>query len=40
MAVSLAFGSLFATMITLFLVPGIYLIMEDLKNLSSRKRQS
>ena len=33
MAVSLAFGSLFATVITLFLVPGIYLILEDAKNL-------
>ena len=29
MAVSLAFGILFATVITLFLVPGIYLILED-----------
>jgi multidrug efflux pump subunit AcrB len=38
MAVSLAFGSLFATAITLFLVPGIYLILEDVKNLSARKR--
>lgn len=33
MAVSLAFGILFATVITLFLVPGIYLILEDVKNL-------
>ena len=40
MAVSLAFGSLFATVITLFLVPGIYLILEDVKNLVSRKRQA
>ena len=37
MAVSLAFGSLFASVITLFLVPGAYLIMEDLKNLTARK---
>ena len=36
MAVSLAFGILFATVITLFLVPGIYLILEDIKNLVSR----
>ncbi|MDP4625705.1 MAG: efflux RND transporter permease subunit [Akkermansiaceae bacterium] len=36
MAVSLAFGILFATVITLFLVPGIYLILEDLKNLGGR----
>ncbi|MGJ8642648.1 MAG: efflux RND transporter permease subunit [Luteolibacter sp.] len=37
MAVSLAFGILFATVITLFLVPGIYLILEDVKNLGGRK---
>ncbi len=40
MAVSLAFGILFATVITLYLVPGIYLILEDVKNLAGRfKRQ-
>ncbi|MCP5549711.1 MAG: efflux RND transporter permease subunit [Akkermansiaceae bacterium] len=31
MAVSLSFGILFATAITLFLVPAIYLMLEDLK---------
>lgn len=31
MAVSLAFGILFATVITLFLVPSVYLILEDIK---------
>ena len=36
MAVSLGFGILFATVITLLLVPGIYLILEDLGNLSKR----
>jgi multidrug efflux pump subunit AcrB len=36
MAVSLAFGILFATVITLFLVPGIYLILEDVKNLGGK----
>jgi len=43
MAVSLAFGILFATVITLFLVPGIYLILEDVKYLAGkgfRKRRS
>jgi multidrug efflux pump subunit AcrB len=39
MAVSLAFGILFATVITLFLVPGIYLILEDVKNFMVRKRK-
>ncbi|MEP2776916.1 MAG: efflux RND transporter permease subunit [Luteolibacter sp.] len=39
MAVSLAFGILFATIITLFLVPGIYLILEDMKNLSGKFRK-
>lgn len=33
MAVALAFGILFATVITLLLVPAIYLIIEDLKKL-------
>jgi hypothetical protein len=32
MALSLAFGVLFATFITLFLVPAIYLIIEDLQH--------
>ena len=31
MAVSLGFGILFATLITLFLVPSIYLMMEDVR---------
>jgi multidrug efflux pump subunit AcrB len=31
MAVSLAFGILFATVITLFLIPVLYLILEDFK---------
>jgi len=33
MAVSLGFGILFATVITLFLIPASYLILEDLKTL-------
>ena len=32
MAISLAFGVLFATVITLFLVPSLYLILEDWLN--------
>ena len=32
MAISLAFGILFATIITLLLVPALYLILNDLKN--------
>ena len=32
MAISLAFGVLFATVITLFLVPSLYLILEDFLN--------
>ena len=31
MAVSLAFGILFATVITLFLIPVLYLVLEDFK---------
>lgn len=33
MAISLAFGVLFGTLITLFLVPSVYLILEDIKGL-------
>jgi multidrug efflux pump subunit AcrB len=40
MAVSLAFGILFATFITLFLVPGIYLILEDVKNIGNRRTKN
>jgi Cu/Ag efflux pump CusA len=36
MAVSLGFGILFATIITLFLVPINYLIMEDIKRYFGR----
>ncbi|HUT30512.1 MAG TPA: efflux RND transporter permease subunit [Sedimentisphaerales bacterium] len=32
MAISLAFGVMFATLITLFLVPSLYMILEDLKS--------
>jgi multidrug efflux pump subunit AcrB len=32
MAISLAFGVMFATMITLFLVPSLYMILEDVKD--------
>lgn len=39
MAVSLAFGILFATVITLFLVPGIYLILEDVKGIGPSFRR-
>jgi multidrug efflux pump subunit AcrB len=34
MAVSLGFGILFATLITLFLIPTFYLIVEDIKSVS------
>ena len=33
MAISLGFGILFSTLITLLLVPGLYLIIEDVQNL-------
>ena len=38
MAVSLGFGILFATVITLFLVPSIYMILEDLAALFTKKK--
>lgn len=37
MAVSLAFGILFATVITLVLIPALYVILEDFKNLFRSK---
>ena len=36
MAISLGFGIIFATVITLFLVPVLYLIKEDIQNLFKR----
>ncbi len=33
MAISLGYGLLFATMITLVLVPSLYLIIDDIKSL-------
>ena len=38
MAISLGFGVLFATVITLALVPSIYLIVEDLKQIARKLR--
>ena len=38
MAISLGFGIIFATVITLFLIPALYLIKEDIHNLFSRRR--
>ena len=38
MAISLAFGILFATVITLLLVPSLYLILNDIKGLFKRKK--
>ncbi|MFT5759309.1 MAG: multidrug efflux pump subunit AcrB [Alteromonadaceae bacterium] len=37
MAISLGFGIVFATVITLFLIPALYLIKEDLHNLFGKK---
>jgi hypothetical protein len=36
MAIAIGFGVLFATFITLLMVPCLYLILEDLKKLPSR----
>jgi len=40
MAISLAFGILFATVITLLLVPALYLILNDLKNVFKGRKQA
>ena len=37
MAISLAFGILFATVITLLLVPALYIILDDIKQFFTRK---
>ncbi|TWX49174.1 efflux RND transporter permease subunit [Colwellia hornerae] len=39
MAISLAFGVLFATIVTLVLIPSLYLIIEDMKKLFKRKKK-
>lgn len=39
MAISLAFGIAFATMITLLLVPSLYLILEDIKSKTANLRE-
>lgn len=38
MAVSLSFGVLFATVVTLILIPTLYVVFEDLKRLVGRKK--
>lgn len=38
MAISLAFGILFATVITLLLVPSLYVILDDLKSVFRRRK--
>jgi multidrug efflux pump subunit AcrB len=40
MALSLGFGILFATMITLVLVPSLYLIVEDIRQLIRMRSSS
>ena len=40
MAVSLSFGVLFATIVTLVLIPSLYLIIEDMRNFSFRKKKA
>ncbi len=40
MAVSLGFGILFSTFITLVLVPNLYLIIKDIKGLFSSSKKS
>ena len=40
MAVSLSFGVLFATVVTLVLIPCLYIIIEDMRGLLSRKKKA
>lgn len=39
MAISLGFGILFATLITLLLVPSLYMVVEDIRSLASSRHQ-
>lgn len=39
MAVSLSFGVLFATVVTLIFIPSLYVIIEDLRGIFSRKKK-
>lgn len=39
MAVSLAFGVLFATIVTLVMIPSLYLVIEDIKGIRFRKKK-
>ena len=39
MAISLGYGIVFATVIVLFLIPALYLVLEDLKNLVNPDRE-
>ena len=39
MAISLAFGILFATVITLLLIPALYMILDDFKQLFKRRKE-
>jgi multidrug efflux pump subunit AcrB len=40
MAISLAFGVIFSAMITLFIVPSLYMVIEDVKNLFVKQKIS
>ncbi|REL28334.1 AcrB/AcrD/AcrF family protein [Thalassotalea euphylliae] len=40
MAVSLAFGVLFATVVTLVMIPALYLVIEDIRGLFKRNKQA
>jgi multidrug efflux pump subunit AcrB len=39
MAVSLSFGVLFATIVTLVLIPSLYIIIEDIRSAFSRRKK-
>jgi len=39
MAISLSFGVLFATIVTLVMIPALYLVIEDIRGLVSRKKK-
>ncbi len=40
MAISLGYGVLFGTVIVLFLIPALYLVLEDVKNLVNPDRST
>jgi hypothetical protein len=40
MAISLGYGVLFSSIFTLYLVPALYVVLEDLKSINTRRKSA